>query len=407
MCGQVFSGRIRIRTPRKSLLDNKHFYYVKDILRLMQNPASPPKFKRTCPACNRPVEPGYKFCETCGTQIPDLSTCSKCGTQFIAPVKYCDLCGAPVIPGKVPEPDVPEYSEEENTGQVENQTSELDEEEIPGPDTDELTEDNEEENIVTAEDETPPHDKEEIREPDTVELLELYGKEYGEDETLESYHKPRPPSPQKHEAKKPGMIPASPERGSSETVDDALFLSPGKPGAPAKPRVNWTGIIGGCIVLAVIIAVVYFIGLPVITGNRVLSAPGNPTGAETGPTITGTITPSLTGTPVPGSRALVPQPTQLPPPGQKLYFQVQKNPVTSRISVIFAGSAGVGSISSADIKVTHPDGSVATGIILPLKGVNELTLEGSKETDRVEIIAKMSSGETYRVYDELVPFIRY
>jgi hypothetical protein len=31
---------------------------------------------------------------------------------------------------------------------------------------------------------------------------------------------------------------------------------------------------------------------------------------------------------------------------------------------------------------------------------------GSKETDRVEIIAKMSCGEPYRVYDDLVHFIR-
>ena len=97
---------------------------------------------------------------------------------------------------------------------------------------------------------------------------------------------------------------------------------------------------------------------------------------------------------------------RLIPSNQKIYFQVQKNPVTSKISVIFAGSAGEGSIKSADIKVTHPDGSVATGIILPLKGVTEITLDGSKETDRVEIIAQMSSGGTYRVYDELVPLIR-
>jgi hypothetical protein len=111
-------------------------------------------------------------------------------------------------------------------------------------------------------------------------------------------------------------------------------------------------------------------------------------------------------TPTPASRALVPLPTQLIPTDQKFYFQVQKNPITSKISVIFTGSAGEGSISSADIKVTHTDGSVSTGIILPLKGVTEITLDGSKETDRVEIIAKMSSGETYRVYDDLVPFMK-
>jgi hypothetical protein len=306
--------------------------------------------------------------------------------------------------GEVPEPDdLPEDYEEENIGPVEDQTYEQDEVEIPEPEPDEIPEDNDEENIVPAQDETPHHNKKEIQEPDTDELLEQYGKEYGEDETLESYHKPQPPSPIKREAKKPVTVPAPPRRVSSETVDDALFLSPVKPKVPAKPRVNKTRIIGGCIVLIAIIAAVYFIGLPMFTKSGGFSAPGNPPAAEITPTPDRTIPPILTATPAPASRALVPLPTQLIPSGQKLYFQVQKNPVTSKISVIFAGSAGEGSIKSADIKVTHPDGSVATGIILPLKGVTEITLEGSTDTDRVEIIAQMSSGGTYRVYDKLVP----
>ncbi len=82
----------------------------------MQNPASPPKSERTCPTCSMPVEHGNKFCATCGTRIPELLTCSKCGTEFTAPIKYCDLCGAPVILGEVPEPDdSSEHSEEEKT----------------------------------------------------------------------------------------------------------------------------------------------------------------------------------------------------------------------------------------------------------------------------------------------------
>jgi hypothetical protein len=398
----------------------------------MQNPATPPKSERTCPTCSMPVEPGNKFCATCGTRIPELLTCSKCGTQFTAPIKYCDLCGAPVILGEVPEPDDSlEHSEEENTRPVEDQTSERDEgeiqepdtdelpedndeenivpavnetphhrkEEIPEPDTDESPEDNDEENIVPDEDGTPHHYKEEIQEPDTDELLEQFGKGYEEDETLESYHTPKPPSPIKNEAKKPVTVPAPPKRGSSETVDDALFLSPGKPGAPAKPRVNKVRIIGGGIVLVIILAAVFFIGLPLLTGNGGFIANSNPTAAE----ITPIPQPTIARTPTPAaSRTLVPMPTQLVPTGQKFYFQVQKNPITSKISVIFTGSAGAGSISSADIKVTHKDGSVTTGIILPLKGMTEITLDGSKETDRVEIIVKMSSGETYRVKDELM-----
>ena len=374
----------------------------------MQSPASPPKFRRACPTCNRPVEPGDKFCETCGTRIPELLTCSKCGTQFITPLKYCDLCGTRLIPDEAEEPDrSPEHSREEDTGPVEDQTSERDEEEIPEPDTDELPEDDDEEKIVPDEDETPHHYKKEIQEPDTAELLKKFGKEYDEDDTLESYRKPKPTSPVRHEEKKPARVPAQPVRGSPETVDDALFLSPGKPEAPAKPRVNKTRIIGGCIVLIAIIAAVYFIGLPMLTGSGGVGAHSNPPAAEITPipkpTIVGTTTPTLTPAPRPTSSALVPQPTQTIPTDQKLYFRVQKSPITAKILVTFAGSAGHGSIKSADIKVTHPDGSVATGIILPLKGVTEIILDGSKETDRVEIIALMSDGETYRVYDELVP----
>jgi len=111
-------------------------------------------------------------------------------------------------------------------------------------------------------------------------------------------------------------------------------------------------------------------------------------------------------TPAPVSRALGPLPTQVIPSGQKFSFQVEKNPVTSRILVISYEVQEKAAFRSADIKVTHPDRLVATGIILPLKGVTEITLKGSKETDRVGVIAQMYYGGTYRVYDELVPVMR-
>ncbi len=361
----------------------------------MQNPASPTKYRRTCPACNRPVEPGYKFCETCGTRIPELSTCSKCGTQFIAPVKYCDLCGAPVIPGQVPEPDEPpEHPDEENSGTLKNQTSDQYEEQIPEADTDELQADHEE-TIVPAENEALHRHKEEIQEPDTNELLEQYGKEYDDDETLASCHTPKSQSPQKNEAEKSVRAHELPERGSSETIDDALFLSPGKAGAPAKPQADRTRIIIGCIVLIMMSVAFYFIGLPMLTNKNPQAAEIAPTPV---PTNVGIITPTPTKTSTPASRALIPLPTQTIPSGQKFHFEVQKNPVTSKITVIFTGSG----ISSADIRVTHPDGSVTTGFILPLKGVNEITLAGSQETDRIEILAQVSDGKSYRVRDELI-----
>jgi hypothetical protein len=373
----------------------------------MENPDSSHQFRRTCPVCHRTVEPGFKFCKTCGTRIPELSTCSKCGTRFIAPVKYCDLCGARVIPDVPEPPESPEYSREVDNPPAGGQALDQYEEEIPEPDSDELPEDPGEETLGPAEHETPHHAHEEIQEPDTDDLLEQFGKEYDDDETLESFHQPKSGSLLKHEAKKPGPAHSLPGPGSPEVVDDALFLSPGKNEAPGKPELTRRRIIVAGMVLVVFIAAVYLIGLPLFSGSGGFGAHRNLTAVEVTPLATpvGTIPPAMTTTPVPVPKALVPLPTQLMPPGPDLYFQVQKNPVTARITVIFTGSAGQGSLSSADIRVTHPDGSIATGIIQPLKGVTEITLDGSKETDRVEILAKMSSGETYRVRDELVPLM--
>jgi hypothetical protein len=381
----------------------------------MGNPPSHQDFRHTCPTCNRPVRHGDKFCEVCGTKIPSLSTCSKCGTQFIHPKKFCDLCGAPFILEEIPEPEAdeiqepgldelpePDSDEEEIPERDVDETEETYGEEIPESVADEVSEPDEEEPPEKASQKTPRHYKDDAPEPDTAELLEQFGEEYSDDETLESLHKEKPTSPIQPKAKKPVKIAAPQRHEISKPVDDALFLVDEGP-APAKPPTKKIMIIGGVIGLIIILAVIFFIGLPLISGTGIFNSTSNPVSAEITPIPTIT-TPAVKLTPASG--ALVPQPTQTIPTDQKIFFQVQKNPLTSKISVIFTGSAGAGSISSADVKVTHADGSVTTGVILPLKGVSEITLAGSKEPDRVEIIAKMSTGETYRVFDDLVPFIR-
>jgi len=379
----------------------------------MGNPPSHLDFRHTCPTCNRPVRHGDKFCEVCGTKIPSLSTCSKCGTQFIHPKKFCDLCGAPFILEEIPEPEadeipdaglneLPEPDSNEIPERDVDETEETYGEKIPESVADEVSEPYEKEPPENASQKTPKHYNDDVPEPDTVELLEQFGDEYSDDETLESLHKEKPASLIQPKTKKPITVPTSQRREISKPVDDALFLVDEGP-TPAKLSVNKIWIVGGGIGLIIILAVIFFIGQPLISGTGIFNSTSNPVSAEMTPTATIT-TPAVKLTPASG--ALVPQPTQTIPTDQKIFFQVQKNPITSKILVIFTGSAGAGSISSADVKVTHADGSVTTGSILPLKGVSEITLAGSKEPDRVEIIAKMSTGETYRVFDDLVPFIR-
>ena len=120
-------------------------------------------------------------------------------------------------------------------------------------DTDGFPEEFNEEDGLPDSDDAPPPPERDTREPRTDELLEHYGAEYGVDETLGS---PRTPN-----SRTPNLWP------KAETFDDALFTSQRKPRAPANSRGNTTRIIGGVLVLIVMVAVVYFIGLPMLAGN--------------------------------------------------------------------------------------------------------------------------------------------
>lgn len=407
----------------------------------MQDPASPDKNPLACPACNSPVKPGDKFCEACGAKIPALFTCTKCGTQFVHFKEQCELCGGLLVLGDGSVPGVPVTARDDKTI-VEKRSVPEPEEEPPEESADEAPEEDEDTEVIpvkkkashrypepeepepdeepeqeeepdeeyedTPVEEAPPARKkaqkrpsQEIVEPDTAELLELYGKEYDPDETLESHRRSPGVSRKQREAQRPAAAPPPPAKVSGGKVDDALLLAPDRPQErkAQKPRAGRSGILVAGLAAVVIVAALIFIALPSLSSGDATGAQSSVTIIEDTPALTRT--PTATPTPL-RAGALIPQPTQTIPSGQKLYFQVQKSPITAKILVTFAGSAGHGSIKSADVKVTHSDGSVATGMIQPLKGITEIILDGSKGTDRVEIIALMSDGTMYRVYDNLV-----
>lgn len=204
-------------------------------------------------------------------------------------------------------------------------------------------------------------------------------------------------------------VPAPSGKDLPENADDALFLLSERQ-EPVKPKVNMAYIIGGIVLLIIVFAVAYFIGLPVLTGSGGSGDLNKPAAAAITPimesTIIQTILPTLTEIPAPApvSDALAPQPTQLLPREEEVSFLVYKNPADAKITITFIGGPGYDSLITAEVKVTHPNGAVTSGVILPYKGAPEIILDGSEDTDRVEIIAKMTDGRTYRVYDELVAF---
>lgn len=311
----------------------------------MDNPSSPQGVLRTCPSCGSPVEAGHKFCEICGAKVPDLPVCRKCGAQFIAPVKFCELCGTPVGAPEKTRAEVVEPPRPES-------------EPVPVP--------------------KPARKPEPVPEPEA-----------------------RKPAP--------APVPAPPAKPAYDLIKDTLpDTEPGAAKAPVKPPVNKALIIGGVVILLVIIAAAYFVGLPMLKGG----GPGVPA-ATPAPTPAMTMPPTQAPTPEPvamttvpptPANSLVPEPTQIMPRNQEVFFNVEKDQVNAKITILFQSGPGINLISSADIKVTHPDGSVVTGTLKPSSGNVELVLAGSKETDRVEVIARMYNGQSYRVKDELLPY---
>ncbi len=52
--------------------------------------------QRRCPACNSPILPDAKFCESCGAKIEPIRLCVNCGAPLPPDAKFCETCGKPV-----------------------------------------------------------------------------------------------------------------------------------------------------------------------------------------------------------------------------------------------------------------------------------------------------------------------
>lgn len=265
--------------------------------------------------------------------MPALPTCNQCGAQFIAPVKFCEICGTRVTEG-----------------------------DTLGPAADER--------------------------PERISQRE-------------------PPASGHSGGPNHVPVPASSGRDLSEDADAARFLLPD---APGKQKAGRAILIGGIVLLGILFAAFSFIGLPMLTGSGMPGVFNKTATAEITPVPSSElvlpIQPSPAETPAPTqvADAFAPKPTQLLPPGNELSFLVYKDPVDAKIIITFIGGPGYDRLTSAEVKVTHPDGAVTSGVILPYKGAPEIILDGAEASDRVEIIAKMTDGRTYRVYDELVVF---
>lgn len=118
-------------------------------------------------------------------------------------------------------------------------------------------------------------------------------------------------------------------------------------------------------------------------------APPSPTGAL----------PSVTATGQSGAN-LVPGPTDAVPEYNAVIVDVGEKDYLGNIPVIFQGGMGQIHVTKIDVKLTRADGQIRTLSLGNKKG-DEVELQGTKQTDRIEVTVTMDNGQSYKIIDAL------
>jgi hypothetical protein len=162
-------------------------------------------------------------------------------------------------------------------------------------------------------------------------------------------------------------------------------------------------IIAGVIVLALLGAGIFFVGIPMMSGPG--GTPQGQSGQTAVPAATG---PSGSGQAAAGAglAELTAGPTQTLPTNRDLIIDVERDAITSLITVKFQGGEGQYAVRELAVTLTKSDGTVERKSFRPEYRGTFLTLQGTEKTDRVEITANFYNGESYKVVDKILEFKR-
>jgi hypothetical protein len=171
------------------------------------------------------------------------------------------------------------------------------------------------------------------------------------------------------------------------------------PSSSGASGVRWVlvrAIALGFLILFVVAGAVWLVGGPVLTK---MQAPGSisMTPRPTVPATPGTpALPTGPGAPAIGSVEQLPR-------GSEVYVTVEpKDYGTSQVTLRFDGGPGKGMVKEIEVRLTRPDGVVVTGSMQTQTESPQVTLQGTKGTDRIEVIVHLLSGKAYKIIDEPV-----
>jgi hypothetical protein len=128
------------------------------------------------------------------------------------------------------------------------------------------------------------------------------------------------------------------------------------------------------------------------------------TGTQNSPVVPQVTVPAGTQAAVaaPAGPDLVVSPTDSILDANKVNVNVEKDHLAN-IIVTFQGGSGLQQVNKIDVTLNRADGQVKTADV-GIRVDDSVTLEGTRNTDRVMVYVTMKDGKRYKVVDTLVSF---
>ena len=167
--------------------------------------------------------------------------------------------------------------------------------------------------------------------------------------------------------------------------------------SPARnPR---TRVIGGVVTVVILIIALIFAGVFTLPSGLNPAGLKNSDGSNT---VDYRSSDTLVNTVV-----LTAEPTQTLAKDTELYVDASKDNSNAMVTVTFNGGPGMGLVKDNRVILTRSDGTVADGRLNFNQRLSEVKLQGSRGTDRIQVLVTLYSGEEKTIVDTLLYYRTY
>jgi TIR domain len=104
---------------------------------------------------------------------------------------------------------------------------------------------------------------------------------------------------------------------------------------------------------------------------------------------------------------LTTEPTQTLAKDTELYVDASKDDSSAMVTVQFNGGPGMGLVKDNRVILTRSDGTVAEDKLDFNQRLSEVSLQGTRGTDRIQVIITLYSGSSKTIVDKLLPYRYY